>query len=224
LATYKNARSWELPWGEYPDGVMEPEMIESFHRQASMMGVDLRIVYVNTTDFSQPPYVSELKLIKYVTIKFKQFNLKNMDKNVIKQALIKLEKHHIDEAEMKYEEFLLGNLIDREETVDDDDQSHHRQSIEISDQLEDQAHVHIDHLNAINRISFDPTEVVKPGAIVSVNGRCMIVAVPKAPFTIDGRSFIGISVAAPIYKCLDGKRAGDTFEFNNTKFTIEVVN
>lgn len=29
-----------------------------------------------------------------------------MDKNAIKQALIELEKHHIDVAEMKYEDFL----------------------------------------------------------------------------------------------------------------------
>jgi transcription elongation GreA/GreB family factor len=147
-----------------------------------------------------------------------------MDKNAIKQALIKLERHHIDEAEMKYEDFLMGNLLDREEIVDQDDQSHHRQSIEVSDQLEHQAHVHIDHLKAIKTISFEPTEVVKPGAIVSINGRCMIVAVPKAPFSIDGRQFMGISVNAPIYQHLEGKKAGDTFEFNNKKFTIEVVN
>lgn len=147
-----------------------------------------------------------------------------MDKYLIKQALVKLEKRHIDEAEMKYEDFLTGNLLGREDTIDQDDQSHHRQSIEVSDQLEHQAHIHIDHLNAINNISFEPTEVVKPGAIVSVNGRCMIIAVPQAPFTIDGRHFMGISVDAPIYKQLEGKRKGDTFEFNNRKFTIEVVN
>lgn len=58
-----------------------------------------------------------------------------MDKYKLKQALIRLEKHHIDEAEMKYEEFLTGNLLNKNEVIDDDDQSHHRQSIEISDQL-----------------------------------------------------------------------------------------
>ena len=47
-----------------------------------------------------------------------------MDKQAIKEALIKLEKHHIDEAEMKYDDFLLGNSLDREEIVDQDDQSH----------------------------------------------------------------------------------------------------
>lgn len=147
-----------------------------------------------------------------------------MDKNTIKQALIKLEKHHIDEAEMKYDDFLSGNMLDREEIVDNDDQSHNRQSIDISDELEHQAHLHIDHLKAISNISFEPTDVVKPGAIVSVNGRCMIVAVPKAPFMIDGRYFMGISVNAPIYKHLEGKKTGEIFVFNNKKFTIELVN
>ena len=58
-----------------------------------------------------------------------------MDKNKLKQALIKLEVKHIDEAEMKYLDFLTGNLLDKTDVIDDDDQSHHRQSIEISDQL-----------------------------------------------------------------------------------------
>ena len=122
-----------------------------------------------------------------------------MDKQKIKDALIALEKHHIDEAEMKYEDFLKGNLLDKTEVVDDDDQSHHRQSIEISDQLEEQAHVHADHLEAINKISFEPTEVVQPGAIVSVNGRCMIVAVSKPAFNVDGRDFLLIHVYLKFY-------------------------
>ena len=76
-----------------------------------------------------------------------------MDKVKLKEALIALEKHHIDEAEMKYDDFLLGNLLDKTEVIDDDDQSHHRQSIEISDQLEEQAHVHLEHLETIHKIS-----------------------------------------------------------------------
>lgn len=147
-----------------------------------------------------------------------------MDKNKLKQALIELEKNHINEAEMKYEEFLTGNLLDKTEVIDDDDQSHHRQSIEISDQLEDQAHVHADHLDLINKISFEPTDTVQPGAVVSVNGRCMIVAVSKPAFKVGDRDFLGISTSAPIYKNLKGKKAGDEFEFNNLKFKIEAVN
>ncbi len=147
-----------------------------------------------------------------------------MDKNKLKQKLIELENNHINESEMKYEEFLTGNLLDNTNVVDDDDQSHHRQSLEISDQLDKQAHVHHDHLEAINKISFEPTDTVGPGAVVSVNGRCMIVAVSKPQFNIDGRDFIGISTQAPIYASLKGKKSGDEFTFNNNKFTIEAVN
>ena len=125
---------------------------------------------------------------------------------------------------MKYEEFLTGNLLNKNEVIDDDDQSHHRQSIEISDQLEEQAHVHADHLDTINKISFEPTDVVQQEAVVSVNGRCMILAVSKSHFNVDGRVFLGISTQAPIYKSLAGKKAGDIFEFNKMKFSIEAVN
>ena len=50
----------------YPDGIMGPQMMENFHKQASRMGADLRIGYVSAVDFSQPPYkvtIDEKKLV-----------------------------------------------------------------------------------------------------------------------------------------------------------------
>ena len=35
----------------YPDGIMGTEMMESFHKQASRMGADLRIGFVSHVDF-----------------------------------------------------------------------------------------------------------------------------------------------------------------------------
>ena len=40
----------------YPDGIMGPEMMGAFHKQASRMGADLRIGYVSAVDFSGAPY------------------------------------------------------------------------------------------------------------------------------------------------------------------------
>ena len=83
--------------------------------------------------------------------------------------------------------------------------------------------MHLEHLETIHKISFTPKKVVEPGAVISVNGRCMIVAVSKPMFTIDGRNFIGISTNAPIYKELAGKKTGDSFVFNGNTFKIESV-
>jgi hypothetical protein len=146
-----------------------------------------------------------------------------MDKIKLKKALIKMEQHTIDEAETNYEEFLSENKIDEDDNLDGDDLSHHTASIDVSNKLDEQLHIHEEHLEALTKISFDPTEVVQPGAVVSVNGRFMVVAFSTPSFKFDGREYLGISVQAPIYPYLRGKKAGDSFQFNGTKFTIEAV-
>ena len=40
----------------YPDGILGPQMMEGFHKQALRMGADLRIGFVSEVDFSQSPY------------------------------------------------------------------------------------------------------------------------------------------------------------------------
>ena len=147
-----------------------------------------------------------------------------MDKNKLKDALIELEEHTIDEASMNHEVFLTENLLNREDVIDSDDQSHHRASLDISDKLHSQLHEHQDHLKTINSLSFEPTDVVKPGAIVTVNGRCMIIAIPKSKFQFGGKDFIGISTMAPIYENMKDKKTGEKFTFNDREYTIEAVN
>lgn len=146
-----------------------------------------------------------------------------MDKAKIKQELIRLEKLTIDESMKNHEEFLTGNLLNRDDVLDADDQSHHIESVEKAENMDHQVHLHEEHLKELSDISFESTDVVKLGAIVSVNGRCMIVAIAKPKFSFDGRDFIGISTKAPIYRELKGKRAGDQFIFNERKFKIESV-
>lgn len=147
-----------------------------------------------------------------------------MDKNSIKQELLKIEKKHIELSAKNYSSFLMDGDVKVEEVTDLDDRSHQYQSSDISQKLDHSVHNHEEHLRTIEAISFGPKTAVEPGAIVSVNGRCMIVAVSKPPFKIGDRSFIGISTDAPIYKELKGKKTGDSFTFNNQKFTIEAIN
>ncbi|HEX5555413.1 MAG TPA: thioredoxin-disulfide reductase [Chitinophagaceae bacterium] len=55
----------------YPDGIMGPQMMETFHKQATRMGADLRIGHVSSVDFSQSPYkitIDEKKVIMADTV------------------------------------------------------------------------------------------------------------------------------------------------------------
>lgn len=147
-----------------------------------------------------------------------------MDKQKIKEALIKLEQNHIELTVNDYEDFLTNSTPKVGEVTDPDDNSHLNQSLDVAKKIDTVIHEHEHHLETIKSLSFEPTTIVEPGAIVSVNGRCMIVAVSKSQFEIDGRKFMGIATDAPIYGCLKGKKAGDEFIFNQRKFLIEAIN
>ncbi len=61
---------------------------------------------------------------------------------------------------------------------------------------------------------------VEPGAIVVTNQLNFYISIPMEKIEIDGETFIGISVKAPIYAAMQDKKKGDTFSFNETKYTI----
>lgn len=63
---------------------------------------------------------------------------------------------------------------------------------------------------------------VEPGAIVITSNRNLLVAIART-FRSGDREFTGISAAAPIYSFLEGKKAGDTYTFNDQKYTITEV-
>lgn len=146
-----------------------------------------------------------------------------MDKQLIKQELLKKEKQHIALSTKDYHDFLNETKLNRNEVTDLDDRSHQVQSANYSESLDKNLHEHESHLATLKSLSFEPSTIVEPGAIVSVNGRCLIIAVSKPSFTIGERNFIGISTDAPIYAELKGKKEGDSFRLNGQQFTIEAV-
>lgn len=147
-----------------------------------------------------------------------------MDKQKIKKALIEQEQKHINLSVTDYENFLNDSTPKRGEVNDPDDHSHLNQSLDVAKKIDTVIHEHVHHLETIESLDFEQKTSVEPGAIVSVNGRCMIIGISKPQFEIEGRKFIGISTDAPIYDSLKGKKTGDEFIFNQRKFTIEAIN
>lgn len=71
--------------------------------------------------------------------------------------------------------------------------------------------------------SLDPSVVntmVGPGAIVITNHLNFYISIPTDKIEINGETFIGISIKSPIYKMMQGKQKGDSFQFNEAAYTI----
>ena len=57
----------------------------------------------------------------------------------------------------------------------------------------------------------------------SVAERPLVIGVSTDEFSCQGKQFVGISQAAPIYATLEGKRAGETCEFRGRKLRVDEV-
>ncbi|MEO7264629.1 MAG: hypothetical protein ABIW38_06935 [Ferruginibacter sp.] len=77
----------------------------------------------------------------------------------------------------------------------------------------------LDYLKSLNPSIEYPT--VQPGALVVTKELMFFVAISTEKFEIEGKTAVGISVNAPIYKTMMGLAKGESFQFNQSEYLIE---
>ncbi|MGZ6964337.1 MAG: hypothetical protein ACXVKA_08970 [Acidimicrobiia bacterium] len=78
-------------------------------------------------------------------------------------------------------------------------------------------------LAQLEQLDFSPTDEVAPGAIMGFDARRYVVGIAAMTLESGGRTYEGIAVDSPIYACIAGLRAGDTFTFRGAVSTIDFV-
>lgn len=63
----------------------------------------------------------------------------------------------------------------------------------------------------------------EPGAVVVTDKLTFFVSVSVEDVMVESQKVYGISAKAPIFGVMRGKKAGDTFEYNQVKYTIKKV-
>lgn len=97
-----------------------------------------------------------------------------IDKKELKKFLIENETHTIENTEEKLLDFVKGTMLNRNDVIDQDDQSHHRQEERLRKQLDKQVHDHHHHLEEIEALNFNPSQVVEPGAVIKVDRKSVV--------------------------------------------------
>lgn len=88
--------------------------------------------------------------------------------------------------------------------------------------------------NAIDRLAeeleqlqtFDPSQIhekITLGSIVHTDKFRLAVLIPQLHFEVQGQSYTAISPKSPLYKALEGFKAGDTIKFQNKEHHIKEV-
>jgi transcription elongation GreA/GreB family factor len=148
---------------------------------------------------------------------------KMINKAKLRAMLLQLEALSISESTSLYQSHLDTTRLDLTEPNDPGQRSQQEQSAVEAQGFEEQSHLHQKHRNVIEALPFGRTAVVEPGAVVNVNNRYFVIAVPTQVISIDGIDIIGISVESPLYEAMAGLRAGDTFEFQQKTFVVTDV-
>jgi len=146
-----------------------------------------------------------------------------MHKNIIEQMMLSLEGAALQSAREKYFDYVADARLDRSEPIENDERAQAKIASDLSEALDDSLHDHTDKLDKLRKVDFGPKSAVTEGALVRLSGRYFIIAISTGKFTCDGREVMGISTMAPIFKAIEGARAGDTVEFNGRKLVIEDV-
>lgn len=64
---------------------------------------------------------------------------------------------------------------------------------------------------------------VERGAVVVTDKRVFFIAVSSEEIEVEGEKIFGMSEKAPLYAHMKGLKKGDSFQFNNTQYTIEDI-
>lgn len=114
-------------------------------------------------------------------------------------------------------------LVDEQDETRVDDISHEDEAgdlhglIEKADEREDTA------ADAAEQLDMSAADVVRPGAVIEMDGQHFVVGIASSAFTSGGVEYSGISTDAPVYETLAGKKAGDTFTFADVEHHIGSV-
>lgn len=144
-------------------------------------------------------------------------------KKAIHDKLMSLEEAELATAKAHYENFLMESRLDSRETRDTDDLADARESADLAAAFDHPVHTHHAKIDAIENADFSLTDTVGPGAVVAFNNRHFVVIVSTAKFECNGETYMGISTQSPIYKAMQGLKAGDSFSFNGREIVLDDV-
>jgi transcription elongation GreA/GreB family factor len=146
-----------------------------------------------------------------------------IDKQALRDKLVSLEVISAEQARKLYEDFLSTARLNRAEQMDEGDRSQAEHAAVVAGNLQEQIHLHQSHREVLESLPLHAMNSVDRGALVTVNGRNLFLAVPTQPFTFLGIEILGISCEAPLAKAMLGLGPGDSIVFEETELVIEAV-
>lgn len=113
--------------------------------------------------------------------------------------------------------------LDESQTIDRDDLSKQGESTDMEMRLNLQLRNAEEDLKAVKNALEQQCDKIQQGALIKTDKRWFFVGVSNPSINVNGQSLISFSTSAPVYKKVEGMKAGDTFKLGDKTFAIEKI-
>ena len=146
-----------------------------------------------------------------------------IDKNALKKVMISNYENIIAELKEELATKKGSSDLDENDTLDPEDYSTQTVSNVMVDLLKEQVAKTKKDLERIKQIDFSLKEEAMVGALVTTDMFNFFLGVATVPFLYEHKQIVGVSVSAPIFVNIIGKKVGDTFTFSGHLYTIHSI-
>lgn len=148
-----------------------------------------------------------------------------LKKKILEAAVVKQESI-VDDFRLRIKDIIANEGNVNEEEYDNHQQSFKSEGITEVNLLKDELEFATSELEEIRKIqSFEESShlAVEYGTVVRTNRRTFLVSASIENFEVEGIKLFGLSVNAPLYKQMKGRKKGESFMYGNTSYVIEDI-
>ncbi|NNC96086.1 MAG: hypothetical protein HKN92_11030 [Chitinophagales bacterium] len=131
----------------------------------------------------------------------------------------------IDNFKSKIEELKSAQTNKHEDQFDRDKPAVDESTNEIIGKLAEELNFCVDEMQFLHTLKVDEElmETAELGSLVKTDKGIFFPSVSIEKFEVNGEKMFGLSAMAPLFKEMRGKKKGDTFSYNNNKYTITEI-
>ena len=143
----------------------------------------------------------------------------------ILEMAIASQKAIIHDLEHRTKDILANDGNVNEEEYDSTEQSIKSALIDEAEALGNELKFVKDELAELEKLKGEiaPSDHVAPGAVVVTNHGAFFISASIEGFNVGKSHFFGLSLKAPLYIKMKGKKSGDKFTFNKTEYQIKDI-
>lgn len=141
-------------------------------------------------------------------------------KSKIIEAVIEVLEKNVQTYENNLNTLETNTNLDENATVDIDERSQQGEATDLSARMQEPLIAIENTISSLKQFKDASKNDAGNGAIVETDTHFFIMGAAVPPMDVDGKKVAGITLDAPAYAELEGKKKGDSFNLGDTEYRI----